>query len=289
MIKILEERGIFVNKDWFDTYKDKNIDDIIDHYVNEDIKNSTTNMFEKNFNIKQIYFINFDVIVQVNEIVDISQPYEERLSGIEHNKFTYKMMLQHADNKFIGLLNQNIYGINLSTLPGFKILIKRNSVLRYGVIKLSYKNFEFVGGKSDPIVDLMCSILIYGDSNTKNTYKKKVESNNDESRDHPNEVRHDLNNEIVDGSPKEVMIDSIINFRIVKISGKMEYSLMVLDEDKNKGIMKKEIIEEILAIKPEEWLVPSRENQCNKFNTIIQYIKVRRFLRLFDSETYIYT
>lgn len=288
MLKILEEKGIFVNKEWFNSRKNKCIDDIISDYINEDIQKTTVNVFEKNFNVKQIYFINFDIMVQINEIVDISQTYAERLSRKEKDNFTYKILLQHAENKFIGLLNQNIYDINLSKLPGFKILIKRNSVLRYGVIKLTNKNFDFVGGKSDTVVELMCSILIYDKNANANTFKKQLKEQKIEINDNKVEESNDSNSKAIDDTPKYVMIDSVFSFRIIKFSGKMEYNLMVIDEDKIKGIIRKEIVEQTLGIKPEEWTVLSKENQSDRFNNITQLIRKQKFLRSFCSETYVY-
>lgn len=288
MLKILEEKGIFVNKEWFNSRKNKCIYDIISDYINEDIQKTTVNVFEKNFNVKQIYFINFDIMVQINEIVDISQTYAERLSRKEKDNFTYKILLQHAENKFIGLLNQNIYDINLSKLPGFKILIKRNSVLRYGVIKLTNKNFDFVGGRSDTVVELMCSILIYDKNANANTFKKQLKGQKIEINDNKVEESNDSNSKAIDDTPKYVMIDSVFSFRIIKFSGKMEYNLMVIDEDKIKGIIRKEIVEQTLGIKPEEWTVLSKENQSDRFNNITQLIRKQKFLRSFCSETYVY-
>ena len=96
-----------------------------------------------------------DYVVQVDEVVDISLPQEDRINLKRSPKGTLKFLLNSGGNRFPAIEKETIdsKSISLFMTPGSKVQIKAGSDIWYGVLFLTKSNITFLGGVSQEIVN----------------------------------------------------------------------------------------------------------------------------------------
>lgn len=97
---------------------------------------------------RQKYMLDKEILVQVDEIVDISQDEEQREKLIFSDKGTMKYLLNDAGEHMIGVSQKKIELIDNDSPPGIKIIILPGTIVRYGVFLLDDDHIKILGGKS---------------------------------------------------------------------------------------------------------------------------------------------
>ena len=127
--------------------------ELFEIFLNTDIREtSELSGLSMNF-MKPKYFLERPVILQVNEVVDVSLRKDRRFKMDERQSPTLKLLLSDGD-RMIGVAQRHIPGIAVGC-AGVKVKIDKGTVMRYGVFVLNEENTEFLGGRSDAIVSLV--------------------------------------------------------------------------------------------------------------------------------------
>lgn len=181
-----------LRKEWLDdVIKVQGQNKIFNIYLNTDIQESSEPLeFMKNIgpDIKAEYVIEERAILQINEVVDISQPNDLRKKLEVSARETLKLLLTDGQNAVIGITKTSINQlINPAIDPGSKILIKPPILVKYGIAFLSKDNTQFYGGRSPELVKKRSEIFRKVSNIRRIT--KKVSSINDSQ---PKEVNDEI-------------------------------------------------------------------------------------------------
>jgi hypothetical protein len=100
------------------------------------------------------------ILVQIEEIVDITIPFSQRINFEISKNPTFKILLSDGFVQCIGLTRGMFPQLSPLLTPGAKALVKAGSEVRFGVIFFnSHQNVEILGGKSPLLVEKCRSIL----------------------------------------------------------------------------------------------------------------------------------
>lgn len=112
-------------------------------------------------------------VVQIEEIVDISLPFNDRAEFRQDPNGTLKLLLNIGGYQFIGIEKTKITNNQISTFttPGSKLRIKAGSVMRYGVLFIGNDNVEFLGGFSPDLVEKRKQIYNPSNNQSRNTQR----------------------------------------------------------------------------------------------------------------------
>lgn len=185
-----------LKKEWLDDVsKNQNQSSIFYTFLNTDIAESSEPLdFIKNIssNIGPNYIIENRAILQINEVVDISQPKDSRNKFETSIKGTLKLLLTDGINIVIGITKTPISNqIKPSSDPGLKILLKPPVIVKYGIALLSNDNIQFLGGKS-PVLIKKKSDLLKKPTNIRRIIKKPLSNDNSQQRGFNNEIQQEL-------------------------------------------------------------------------------------------------
>ena len=101
--------------------------------------------------------INGPIILQIDELSDISLPYSKRhnskISNSNSRKRTYKLFLSDGIHNLVGLELEQISTLNSSLAPGSKLLLK-NVRVKHGVLLLERSSTTVLGGGCDRLEKL---------------------------------------------------------------------------------------------------------------------------------------
>ena len=160
ILKRLREKGMSAKEEWINKIgaDNKNPEK---EFIEADIEDSSSNLFEEEQNEEPFYQLNIDVVFQVNEIVDISLPFYQRAMFEQSPNGTLKMLLKQGTFICIALSKTDIQNLSVYSNPGIKILIKKGSAMRYGVFLLNNENCVVLGGFSQKAIDHRRSIHQY--------------------------------------------------------------------------------------------------------------------------------
>ena len=142
------------------------ISDIFLDFLESDIS-FTSNSFDFIFNDKlnkyPLFRVSQNLILQVNEIVDISQPYKKRKNFVISSRTTLKFQLTDGKNNIIGISKRQFkkLKINPASMPGMKILLKPPIEFRYGILFITDENIQLLGGYSSVMIEKR-NYIIYG-------------------------------------------------------------------------------------------------------------------------------
>ncbi|KAH0786662.1 tudor domain-containing protein 3 [Histomonas meleagridis] len=99
------------------------------------------------------------ILIQVDEITDISLNIEERKTFTTSKNGTLKILLNDGQIKFIGISKEPISKINPASAPGIKISLEPPIEVRYGVLFLSDRQITVYGGESPKMIEQRQRIL----------------------------------------------------------------------------------------------------------------------------------
>lgn len=138
-------------------------DDINEYY-------NGSNISEINREAK--FEIPYHILLQIEEVVDISLPFEQRIM-LEFDQYngTFKLLLSDGHNLFCGLISADESPLTPQSKPGAKILIKKGTIVRFGVIFLNTESFIFIGGSSPISFEKERKTMIF-DKNARPVYQK---------------------------------------------------------------------------------------------------------------------
>ena len=185
MHSLFLKEGIFVKKSWLEEcfqkgMKEMNI--IYNHYINTCISKSSE-IRQTMFDFKESKgMINSKFMVQVDEIVDISLDKPKRLEFVQAQNGTKKYFFSCGNVKIIGFENEPISSITPLTKPGTKVTIIPPVTIRYGVMFLSEKNIQVVGGSSDDLELKRKHILEDGKANDDDIYPSSSQKSKKSSK-----------------------------------------------------------------------------------------------------------
>ena len=154
-ISLLRSRGINAKQKWVEDMLlsgARSPEDVLERFLNTDIEETTEcdpeNQLSMNF-MKPQMILEAPVIVQVNEVVDVSLPELERLGMKESTSPTLKLLLSDGDAIY-GIVQRPIPGIKVGC-AGVKVKISAGTIMRYGVFILNEENTLCLGGRSDKV------------------------------------------------------------------------------------------------------------------------------------------
>lgn len=157
---ILNNEGILIKEAWLSSFLENlspESGDFIQALLKTDISETChpTNLdefvnqphaiFENDKNEKKQIFL------QINEVVDISLPKNQRLNYEISKNPTLKIFLTDGINNFFAISKKPITSFSTTVQPGSKLLIKTPIEIRYGIIFLSEANIDFLNENSPQI------------------------------------------------------------------------------------------------------------------------------------------
>ncbi|OHT01060.1 hypothetical protein TRFO_01620 [Tritrichomonas foetus] len=185
---------------WYDQEKEQNkeIKRIYKNYLENDLKITSIPVFSNDSYLSSTFELDLNIIVQINEIVNISLPSSRRInfdqinSTISNNNHTdtFKMILSDGFNQFIGISKGNFPEISPQILPGYKIKILKGTKAKYGIFFLENDKTEFIGGLSTDLCQQRKKLLIYNPGEfSKQNYRAYVQNTFEKPSN------HDINNQ----------------------------------------------------------------------------------------------
>lgn len=253
-----------LKKEWLDKVsKNQNQSNVFYTFLNTDIAESSEPLdFIKNVrsNIGPSFIIENRAILQINEVVDISQPKDSRNKFETTIKGTLKLLLTDGINTIIGITKKPINNqIKPSSDPGSKILLKPPVIVKYGIAFLSNDNIQFYGGKS-PELMIKKRDLLKKPTNVRRIIKKPLSNDNSQQRGINNEMQKEL------GSIEKsnMKTSPITKVNIVSSSSSPSPSSSPTNEDKNSSSNKQKGKLGQLAIIESPPLKPNKQPKLYK-------------------------
>jgi hypothetical protein len=99
------------------------------------------------------YTVQSPLFLQVDEVVDISLPVEERLQLRIRESGTLKILLTDGRIQFLGISKKRLTVLSPTTVPGIKITVLPPIEMRYGVLFLDDDRICIEGGSSPPLIE----------------------------------------------------------------------------------------------------------------------------------------
>ena len=130
------------------------------------------------------------IVLQVCEVVDISQSMEERnlFHSIPYNE-TLKLLLSDGATYLVGISKGKITKLNVKVNPGAKIALVPPVEVRYGVLFLDDTKFEVLGGNSPKLIEKRKII-----TDPKEFKKFKQQKDNDNNKNESVNIDRNENN-----------------------------------------------------------------------------------------------
>lgn len=156
-IQKLSSLGVYLNKSWIDFVKSKDFrsfDDLLNEFLFTDIEQTTEPNYFLIENIqKPQCFITTPMIIQIDEIIDVSLSDKDRLYNNKSQNPTLKMLVNSGGFKTSGIIQDQIQNLDLDIEPGLKILVKSGAYLIYGVLMICEDNTIVLGGSSPKLIE----------------------------------------------------------------------------------------------------------------------------------------
>ncbi|KAH0795841.1 recQ-mediated genome instability protein 1 [Histomonas meleagridis] len=179
-IKKLKSLGWNIKESWFNQVFNNGINDfdtIHQELLNTDISLSCEPHDDfLSLAQKSYWSLPYNVVLQVNEVVDISLPYEKRINFESSPKGTFKIDLSDGGFQLVGVTETQIPHLSVSIMPGQKIHISNNTVVCYGVFMLNEHNVQINGGFSD--IQIEKKERITAEAPQESTFGELIESHN---------------------------------------------------------------------------------------------------------------
>jgi hypothetical protein len=146
--------GVHPSPAWLEALSTRNFtseDALYSEFLNTDIARTSVSLNLHNPDLRRTFILGAPLIVQIDEIVDVTAPkaLRERLLFTDHP--TFKVIVNDAGNFSIGVVQTEIPGLS-DSLPGVKVMIAAGTVLHYGAFVLSPDNTRILGGSSPELV-----------------------------------------------------------------------------------------------------------------------------------------
>lgn len=151
-MEILLMHGAKLDADWAKIHAGDDAKDVLNSFLDSDIDETSRQVLEEVYLMRDSFILDSPTIFQVNEIVDISLPFIDRVNFIENPKGTLKLLLHTKYVDFIGLCDTGVLNLSPLSLPGIKISIAKGSRAKYGVFVLSSDNTTVLGGSSLKVI-----------------------------------------------------------------------------------------------------------------------------------------
>ena len=149
-------KGINIKNEYVQHLKeetDYSVDEIFEKFLNTDIS-ETCNSNESLITAlqKKEYSLEKSLVVQIDEVVDVSIPRKDRSNNKCSDFPTYKLLINDGGMQMAGVMQTTNTKINSSSTPGIKIEIKEGTLLCYGVFLLHDSNINYHGGSSPNLI-----------------------------------------------------------------------------------------------------------------------------------------
>ena len=153
----LRKKGICAKEQWITKIGIEN-EKIYDIFLESDIEDTSNDLFDKfdeesNIFNTFLFSLPYDVVFQINEVVDISIPYSRRAMFEQAENGSLKILIQQGALICCAIALSQINGISVCIELGTKLLIKKGTTSIFGVFLLNQENCEVLGGKSEKIIE----------------------------------------------------------------------------------------------------------------------------------------
>lgn len=153
--KFTSQCGLVPRDDWLNSLFSRNISNfqkIWEDFLTTNICRTTLPFRELRQVTEPCLKLSKSVVVQINEVVDISLPNSDRIAFKQSPKGTLKFLMSHGDQIFIGIekekLDSSIF--NTTLVPGCKVRISKGTEFRYGVLFIRKNNIELLKSSFAP-------------------------------------------------------------------------------------------------------------------------------------------
>lgn len=149
--------GIFLKESWLHSIFDSGQntkEKVFTQLINTDISESCEQCPLPDFiNVKSIKYEGKQVFLQINEVIDISLPFEKRTALERSAKGTFKIFLTDGVTNYFAISKTPITSFHTGVTPGAKIYIKPPIEGKFGIIFLHEKNIKFCNGCSQQVIE----------------------------------------------------------------------------------------------------------------------------------------
>ncbi|EAY04903.1 hypothetical protein TVAG_016750 [Trichomonas vaginalis G3] len=157
----LIEYGAKLNPEWLQRNIGEDSKEILNAFLDTDIEDTSKEVLSDEIYQKPKFTMEENIIFQVNEIVDISITYAQRVNFEMNENGLLKLLLHAKGCDFIGLLDVNQLDLDVLSIPGLKICVHKGTEAFYGVFLLNKDNTKVLGGKSNQIISKREKLHIY--------------------------------------------------------------------------------------------------------------------------------
>lgn len=144
--------GFNIKRSWLKRLIENGINDkkdIISHFLISDISETSESFSILEQRESEFIEIRDKLVLQIDEIVDISSTKSDRISLLQSSKRTLKMLLRSGNFSVIGIEKRKICFLDPTIEPGSKVMLQPPVHMRYGVLFLTDSNTAFLGGCSE--------------------------------------------------------------------------------------------------------------------------------------------
>ena len=154
---------------------------IIDFFLNNDLHTTSDPVIDPESFLYEDYILESTILVQIDEIVDISLPLSKRKDFIVNNsekKRTLKFLLSDGHFQFAAISKDYLSAFDPRIIPGVKMKILTGTRAKFGVLFLKSDMIEIIGGQSLELKKIRNSRVIYDENKYKNQQNINFENMN---------------------------------------------------------------------------------------------------------------
>ena len=134
---------------WLREQEENHLDQqqIFDFFLNEDLHNTSDPAIDPNVFLQEDYILDSTILVQIDEIIDISLPFIKRKDFILNNsekKRTLKFLLSDGHFQFAAISKDFLPDFNPRIVPGIKIQILYGTKMKFGILLLEKNKLEII-------------------------------------------------------------------------------------------------------------------------------------------------
>lgn len=194
---------------WLKEQTENHLDqhEIFDFFLNNDLRITSESIIDPNIFIYEDYVLSSNILVQIDEIIDISIPFSKRKEFIVNSstkRRTFKFLLSDGHFQFAAI-SKDFLEFDPRIVPGIKIKILSGTELKFGILLLKKDKLKIIGGQSLELRSKRHSIVLYDEKRYK---EQQMQSNS---------------------------LDSFVQQPQQKTKKKKNASLIITKEDENKG------------------------------------------------------
>lgn len=141
-------------------------DELQTFFLQEELSVTSDSCFDPNLKDRKDFILKSNILIQINEIVDISLPLSSRcLLDVNKNESrrTFKCILSDGYCQYVGVSKTSFPFFHPQILPGVKIKLLKGTKVKYGVFLLEAEKLHILGGLSSNLQKRRQSIIIHDD------------------------------------------------------------------------------------------------------------------------------